>query len=51
METELIEDKLTKKNDDHLILPKINTKNSNVFSQKFSSGIENPVSLNKIKIL
>ena len=51
MDKELIEDKLTKKNDDHLILPKINTKNSNVFSQKFSSGTENPVSLNKIKIL
>jgi len=51
MDKEIIEDKLTKKNDDHLILPKINTKNSNVFSQKFSSGTENPVSLNKIKIL
>jgi hypothetical protein len=50
MDKELIENKHSKKNDDILILPKINTKNSNVFSQKFSSGTENPVSLIKIKI-
>ena len=49
MEKEFIENKLNKKNDDILILPKINPKNSNVFSQKFSSGTENPVSLIKIK--
>jgi hypothetical protein len=50
MDKELIENKPSKKNDDILILPKINTKNSNVFPQKFSSGTENPVSLIKIKI-
>ena len=50
MDKELIGYRLNKKNDDVLILPKINPKNSNVFSQKFSSGTENPVSLIKIKI-
>ena len=50
MDKEFIGNKINKKNEEHLILPKINTKNSNVFPQKFSSGTENPVSLIKIKI-
>jgi len=49
MDKELIGNKLNKKNDDQLILPKINHKNSNVLPQKFSSGTENPVSLIIIK--
>jgi hypothetical protein len=51
MDKEFIGNIINKKNEEHLILPIINPKNSNVFPQKFSSGTENPVSLIKIKIM
>ena len=49
MDEEYIGNIINKKNEDHLILPKINPKNSNVIPQKLSSGTEKPVSLIKIK--